>query len=198
LVEAPSLRRTFQSFGASASCYRARLLPGHDSTADFAEVWAMSIARLITGVAISVGAMLTASASWALDRNGNWWLAQSSSDRVIYIIGFFDGVEFELDQARMLLKNPYQALLYPQPCDEACIKLRLDQAFTNWKRLQEQYEEFDGVTAGQLVAGVDAMVSDYRNRGIAIKDILGVVMWSIKGVKQDVIDGRITYLRSQK
>lgn len=158
----------------------------------------MSMAATIRSTAVLLGAMLLASTSWALDRNGNWWLTQTSSDRAIYTIGFFDGMEFELDRASMELTSPWQATLYPQPCDEACTKLRLDQAFTNWKNLLEAYGDFKGVTAGQLVAGIDAMYADYRNRTILVKDVLGVVMWSIKGVKQEMIDGRLLFLRSQK
>lgn len=146
---------------------------------------------------VFVAAMLFAASSWALDRNGNWWLTQTNNERVTYIIGFFDGVEFELERTTMELTNPMQAMSYPKPCDESCTKLRVDQAFTNWSNLQKQYSDFDGISSGQLVAGVDAMYSDYRNRSISVVEILGVVMWSIKGVKQDLIDGRLTYLRSQ-
>jgi hypothetical protein len=75
--------------------------------------------------------------------------------------------------------------------------MRLDQSFTNWKNLREAHRDFNNVTAGQLVAGVDSMYSDYRNRTISVKDILSVVIWNIKGVEQRVIDGRMQHLREQ-
>ena len=92
----------------------------------------------------------------------------------------------------------YQSTPNNQPCDEACTKLRLDQALTNWNELLKINGDFDNVTAGQLVAGLDAMYADYRNRAVGVADILSVVMWGIKGVDQKVIDGRLAYLRGQR
>ena len=157
----------------------------------------MSLAAWLRAV-VFFGGVFVATSTWALDRSGNWWLAQTNSDRLIYVIGFFDGMEFELDRARLELTNILQVSSYPQPCDDSCVKTRLDQAITNWGNLLRAHRDFDNVTAGQLVAGVDAMCADYRNRTIAITDILSVVVWSIKGIDQKVIDGRLTYLRTQK
>ena len=151
----------------------------------------------IRAVALVAGLLFSAP-SWSLDRNGNWWLAQPNGDRLTYVIGFFDGMHFALDRAASEFINPFQGMNYPQPRDEACAKLRADQTFTNWKSLLAAHDDFKGVTAGQLVAGIDTMFADYRNRSISVKDVLGVVVWSIKGGDQKMIDGRLTYLRSQK
>lgn len=158
----------------------------------------MSVAASVRATVIFLSAMLLASSSWALDRNGNWWLTLAEHDRPIFMIGFFDGMEFELDRAELELTGMWQSMNYPKACDESCTKIRLDQSFANWKNLREVHGDFNNLTAGQLVAGVDSMYSDYRNRAILVKDVLSVVIWSIKGVDQKMIDGRLQYLRGQK
>ena len=154
--------------------------------------------RRAVKAALFAYSIVIATSSWALDRNGNWWLTQSAGDRTTYIVGFFDGMEFELNRAGTELNNPWQLVLYGMSPDDARAKLGFEQAQTSWKNLLKAYGDFDGVTAGQLVAGVDAMFVDYRNRSISVKEMLEVVIWSIKGIKQEQIDGRLTYLRSQK
>jgi hypothetical protein len=158
----------------------------------------MSALASIRAALIFFAAVLVASSSWALDRNGNWWLTLAEHDRPIYIVGFFDGMEFQLDRAELELTGMWQAMSYPKACDDSCKKIRFDQSLTHWKNLREAHGDFNNPTAGQLVAGVDSMYSDYRNRAISVKDVLSVVIWNIKGVDQKMIDGRLGYLRGQK
>jgi hypothetical protein len=153
--------------------------------------------RIARSIALALAVFCAATTVFASDRNGNWWGSQSKVDKLQYVAGFFDGIMFQNNRIRLELTNMLAPMSYKQPCDQACVKLRVDQSFDNWNSIQRATEDLDKVTAGQLVDGCDKVYADYRNRSIQLFDILEIVMWNIRGVPGDLIEGRLAVLRAQ-
>ena len=100
--------------------------------------------------------------------DGNWWNRQSAGFRLLYILGFMDGMDLGsrfsvLDKAD--LPDGRQGSL-PDP--RRTYRDRTEHYFAN-------------VTVGQISDGLDAFYRDYRNRSIALTDGFEIVLRSIKG-----------------
>ena len=61
----------------------------------------------------------------------------------------------------------------------------------------EHQKKFEGVTTGQMAAGITKMYADYRNQQIPIHALFDVVAESIKGASEREIETRLIEIRKE-
>jgi hypothetical protein len=99
--------------------------------------------------------------------DGTWWNRQSAGFRLLYILGFMDGMDLG---SRFSAPDQPEVKRAPDP--------GLDARRT-YKSRTEHY--FANLTVGQISDGLDAFYRDYRNRSINLADGFEIVLRSIKG-----------------
>jgi hypothetical protein len=99
--------------------------------------------------------------------DGTWWTRQSAGFRLLYILGFMDGMDLG---SRFSTPDTVPA--------NGTRDSSLDTRRT-YKARTEQY--FANVTVGQISDGLDTFYRDYRNRSINLADGFEIVVRSIKG-----------------
>jgi hypothetical protein len=114
--------------------------------------------------------LLVCCAALAADENrhdGTWWNRQSAGFRVLYILGFMDGME--LGNRFSTPDSPEAAKGARDAGDpRATYKARVGHYFSN-------------VTVGEISDALDAFYRDARNRSIPVPDGFEIVLRSIKG-----------------
>jgi hypothetical protein len=114
-------------------------------------------------------------------RDGNWWIVQSESAKLDYIVGFFDGMD--LGHSFTIWR------IMSADSKDACIS----KGLSSYDTLSKEYLE--NVTSGQLVSGLNEFYVDYRNRSILISDGAWAVARQIAGDPKEKIDDLINNLR---
>jgi hypothetical protein len=100
-------------------------------------------------------------------RDGNWWNRQSAGFRVLYILGFMDGMD---------LGNRFSIPAERLGQDGA------DPAGGTSRTYRERTQRYlGGVTVGQISDGLDAFYRDYRNRSIGLSDGFEIVLRLARG-----------------
>lgn len=112
-------------------------------------------------------------------RDGNWWQNRSGSEKLEYLVGFFDGMKLGRNFAAGGADTK-------KNCDIAC--------FNNYSDNSEKY--LRNVTAGQVRDGLEEFYKDFRNRGILISDAAWVVLKQIASEPQREINRLIESLRN--
>jgi hypothetical protein len=99
--------------------------------------------------------------------DGTWWNRQSAGFRLLYVLGFMDGMDLG---SRFSTPDKAEGTRTPDSSLDArrTFKSRTEHYFTN-------------VTVGQISDGLDAFYRDYRNRSIILADGFEIVLRSIKG-----------------
>lgn len=100
--------------------------------------------------------------------DGNWWNQQSAGFRLLYILGFMDGMDLG---SRFSMPDPVDS--------EAAGRDAVPEPRRTYRNRTEHY--FSHVTVGQISDGLDAFYRDYRNRSISLPDGFEIVLRSIKG-----------------
>jgi hypothetical protein len=104
-------------------------------------------------------------------RDGNWWREQPQSDKLAYMVGFFDGIGL----GRLFT-------YWHNIDDKNCSPKIIDSfQFYSDKFLKD-------VTNSQLVDGLDVFYKDYRNRKIRIHDAVWLTLNAIAGTPQGDLD----------
>ncbi|HTH74700.1 MAG TPA: hypothetical protein VL635_09875 [Trinickia sp.] len=107
-----------------------------------------------------------------LIQNGNFWLTQSSSSHIDYILGFLDG---------MRLGANFSQWKWDVTSKEGLSKA--SSALDSYNTEAQKY--ISNVTVGQIVDGLNQFYSDFRNRNIMIHDAVWLVLEQISGVPDD-------------
>ena len=105
--------------------------------------------------------------------DGTWWNRQSAGFRLLYILGFMDGMDLG---SRFSMPDGAEGTRSSDATLDArrIYKSRTERYFTN-------------VTVGQISDGLDAFYRDYRNRSISLADGFEIVLRSIKGEDVDAL-----------
>jgi hypothetical protein len=98
--------------------------------------------------------------------DGNWWTQQSAGFRLLYILGFMDGMD---------LGSKFSSA---DTVEETRPESK-DDARRTYEKRTKLY--FTNVTVGQISDGLDAFYRDYRNRSINLVEGFEIVLRSIKG-----------------
>jgi hypothetical protein len=98
--------------------------------------------------------------------DGNWWTQQSAGFRLLYILGFMDGMD---------LGSRFSA---PDRVEGTKREPEDDSRKIYEKRIRLYFTD---VTVGQISDALDAFYRDYRNRSINLVDGFEIVLRSLKG-----------------
>jgi hypothetical protein len=98
--------------------------------------------------------------------NGNWWLGQSRAQHVSFIWGFYEGMDLGRNFSFWKYNEKEAAVIG-------------SQVSTSYNEMGKRY--MTGVTAGQIIDGLDVFYSDYRNRSIKVHDAVWLVLRQIAG-----------------
>jgi len=111
-------------------------------------------------------------------RDGNWWIYQAKGFKLVYILGFFDGMHLGH-------KFSYWEFWEDKKKDKAKEKCLYDVA----KSFSSNYKKYFGnVTNDQIVDGLDTFYSDYRNRSIRVHGAIWLVVNEISGTPKEEMD----------
>lgn len=102
-------------------------------------------------------------------RDGNWWLIQTYSTKVTYLVGFFDGMD---------LGRNFTVWGLPTKKGQLASSAQFD-GMTSYDKYNGKY--LNNVTSGQLASGLDSFYSDYRNRTIRTPEATWLVLKTIAG-----------------
>ena len=101
-------------------------------------------------------------------RDGNWWRQQTSSGRLIYALGFFDGMNLG---AKFSYWGLPDAAAKPNPSVEVVLR--------SYSSMMDKYTK--DVTNGLIADGLDKFYEDYRNRTILIENAVWLIVNAISG-----------------
>lgn len=139
---------------------------------------------IATVIAVSMAAFCFGSDK-PLARDGYWWLESNPSFR----LGFVSGYVVAMDEAGVkefaqcagladMLKDRF-------PGQNVVQKLCLD----------EKNADFDGITMGQFVDGVDEFYKDFRNKQLGVSWALQYVRDQVKGKPAKDLESELTTWR---
>lgn len=117
------------------------------------------------------------------NRSGVWWNHLTADQKLVYIIGFFDG-------------QTYATRLF----DGALLSAQADPATNLWSperakilveaekmALKMITHDFGSVSADQMTIGLDKIYGDFRNTRIAVTEAIIVVVRSMDGTTDEEI-----------
>jgi len=108
-------------------------------------------------------------------KDGNAWLDMPDGWKTMTIVGMFEGIKLGGDFSMWKIMRQGQGK--PNPT----LKAVMDS-------FDEYNAYFDHVTVGQMVAGLDDLYSDYRNRSILIRYAVWIVANSISGTPKEKVE----------
>lgn len=100
-------------------------------------------------------------------RDGNWWRQQTQIVKLVYVVGFFDGME---------LGNKFSYWKFTKD-DEF-----LGKVMASYSEYNQKY--FSNVTSGQIVDGLNELYNDFKNRRILVHDAVWLVANGIAGTPE--------------
>jgi hypothetical protein len=139
-------------------------------------------AFLLRFTLFSVALMMAASVARNEDtrnRDGNWWRNQTRVARLSYMTGFFDGVQLGNNFSYFAYAKEYEA----SDPDALVAMQKTTESFDKYST-----EYLNNVTNEQVADGLDKFYSDYRNRSIALKNGVWIVLNAIAGKPESEIE----------
>jgi hypothetical protein len=127
----------------------------------------------VTLVALLV-CSLSLHASDTRNRDGNLWRTLTAEQKITYIAAFWDGMELghEFDLFDLVNRK-----------EKAACAADADKSFNTYT---DKYAK--NVSNVQIVDGLNAFYSDYRNRSVPIHGGVWIVLNSIAGTPQETLD----------
>ena len=135
----------------------------------------MGHAALVFAV-IGIPAAYKSEAQESNRRDGTWWRGLSVSDRLLFVVGFMDGMDLGGDFSYWGMSS-------------ASSKACAGAASESYGEMVNKY--FANTTSGQLADGLTDFYEDYRNRSILIHGAAWLVVQGIAGVPKDELEKSI-------
>lgn len=114
-------------------------------------------------------------------RDGNWWLEQPKIIKLGYMTGFLDGIHLGNNFAMWGFMD--------DPESESCLKK------VGLSTIEYEDRYLSKVKVAQLVDGIDAFYSDYKNRSISTHNAVWLVLNGIAGTPKDKLEKMIETFR---
>jgi hypothetical protein len=116
--------------------------------------------------------------------DGNWWNSLPRTQKLAYTAGFLDGQTYAHSMLSFAVLN---AMVDPKTkkIDPGRIATAKD---VEGNADDQNKRDFEHVTVGQLVAGLDKVYADYRNLRIDVFDAMVPVVRGIGGMPDDEIE----------
>ena len=131
--------------------------------------------------------------------DGNWWRSASRDAKFVYLLGFTEGRLYHAQDMSVHIYPPLAlAGTLPERCDKYCYTIIGQFLAKLTMNAEESFaRQFRDVTVDQIVDGVNHVYADYRNRRIALRDAVRVVIESINGSPDETIAKRLAVMRER-
>ena len=133
------------------------------------------VVKTITVLLLSI--LLASANAQSTRRDGNWWRGTDQSARVAYMVGFFDG---------MLLGNNFSYWKFINDTRSSDCSRKVNESFSEFSD-----KFFRNITDVQVVDGLNAFYTDYRNRSVIVNNAVWLVVNEISGTPREVLDPMI-------
>lgn len=142
------------------------------------------ITIVVAVLLVSAGNLLAADQS--LD--GYWWEKWDASFKLGWVSGYVKAMDLAgtIQMARCASEIPMYAKDYPN-VDPKVIMQKMCLSDTQF--------DYESITMGQFVAGIDAFYKDYRNKQLEVGYAIEYVRDSIKGKSTQDLDAEVTLWR---
>lgn len=119
--------------------------------------------------------------------DGYWWEELNASFKLGWVTGFTKAMDQAgiVQTARCASEVPMYAKQYPGVDPKAIFQ----------KLCASDDTDYDGITMGQFVAGIDAFYSDYRNKQLNVSSAIQYARDSVKGKPAQDLDAEVTLWR---
>ncbi len=148
------------------------------------------------------------------EMDGVEWLGSSFVYKISFISGFMAGVAYAVhynvdfpnvneERVKQIQKIMASSYTDKQKQGDKQIFSRNDLLiyYQNATRLRSEFLKnyaIYEITAGQIVAGLDKLYEDFKNRRIRVQDAIYIVRKQIKGASEEEVEAALQYLRSDK
>jgi hypothetical protein len=121
--------------------------------------------------------------------DGYWWEKWDASFKLGWVSGYVKAMDLAgtLQLGRCASEMPMYAKEYPNT-DQKVIMEKLCLS-------QNENLNYDGITMGQFVAGIDAFYRDYRNKQLEVTSAIEYARDSIRGKPAQDLDAEVTSWR---
>ena len=124
-----------------------------------------------------------------LSNDGSWWQGNSPGFKLGWVTGYTRAIEtagaFQLVDCGVTL--PLYSQKYPNvPAKELFERICL--------KSNETYD-YDGITMGQFVDGIDTFYKDFRNRQVGAEQAIEYVRDQVRGKPAQELDSKLTIWR---
>lgn len=119
--------------------------------------------------------------------DGYWWEKLDASFKLGWVAGYTKAMDLAgvLQMARCASEMPMYAKQYPG----------VDSKVIFQKLCASDDTDYDGITMGQFVAGINAFYSDYRNKQLDVGYAIQYARDSIKGKSTQDLDAQVASWR---
>jgi negative regulator of sigma E activity len=148
--------------------------------------------QTLTSILVLTSIMLTSIAR-AEASDGRWWDKLNQGQKLAYVAGFIDGTGYSVTLLTVATLN---AMADPKTGKFNAERAEVAKA-TSLGTVQALKDNLSNLTAGQVVQGLDATYSDYRNQGISVLDCAYVVIYAIKGGNEAEVTRLLEVRRKQ-
>lgn len=147
---------------------------------------------ILTSILALISIMLT-SIALAEDTDGRWWKLLNQGEKGVYVAGFIDGTTYSVS---LLTAATFSAMADPKTGKFNAERAEVAKA-TALGTTQALKDNLGNLTQEQVVLGLDAIYSDYRNQGISVADCAYVVIYAIKGGNEADVNRLLEVRRKQ-
>lgn len=147
---------------------------------------------ILTTILALTSIMLT-SIALAEDTDGRWWKQLNQGEKRVYVAGFIDGTTYSVS---LLTAATFSAMADPKTGKFNAERAEVAKA-TALGTIQALKDNLGNLTLEQVVLGLDATYSDYRNQGISVPDSAYVVIYAIKGGNEAEVNRLLEVRRKQ-
>ncbi|MGD1064592.1 MAG: hypothetical protein ABR860_15140 [Terracidiphilus sp.] len=139
----------------------------------------------------AVGALLVPSTSLAADKtnlDGYWWEKMDASFKLGWVSGYAQAMDLagSIQMATCASNMPLYVKEYPNTDPKVILQKMC---------LSDTQFDYDGISMGQFVDGVDAFYKDYRNKQLEVGLAIQYARDSIKGKPAQDLDAEVTLWR---
>lgn len=128
-----------------------------------------------------------------LEIDGYKWTSMDDSMKIGFALGFIWGVSRATEEGSFALRRLALRLMMPDLNKEVAPTIR-ELANSDADVLGKKLD-LSGITAGQLIEGLDNFYKDYRNMKVLAEEAIWIVKLEIRGAPREFIDEEIRLLR---
>lgn len=149
--------------------------------------------KQILTIILALTSIMLTSIARAEATDGHWWNQLNQGEKIAYVVGFIDGTSYSVT---LLTVATFNAMADPKTGKFNADRAEVAKA-TSLGTVRALKDNLGNLTVGQVVQGLDATYSDYRNQGISVLDCAYVVIYAINGGNEAEVTRLLEVRRKQ-